>query len=207
MNRSGEKFRVKRSVLYLTLLVAFSVTLLAGCGGSVADSGDPTGGSTDENTSGSAGDTQMGETMEIGSAIEETTSAPARDVFFPQSRPSDGLPASAGLSRELVLDEEGCIRIGGGGPPYYLPLWPDYFELSAEGDEIRILDGEGDFVARVGGRIDTGGGEIQQGETTPRKTFQALRRLVGEDTARELRERCPGPYWIVGPSEDHIQYP
>lgn len=105
-----------------------------------------------------------------------------------------------------MLDEEGCIRIDGGADtPDTLLLWPSYFKLSAEGGELRILDGDGDFVARVGGRIDTGGGEMQHGETTPRETFQALRRGLGEDMARELRERCPGPYWLVGPDEDHIQ--
>lgn len=136
----------------------------------------------------------------------EATTPPASDVLFPQQKPSDGLPMSAGITGELVLDEEGCIRIDSGGAlPDSLPLWPSYFELSARGDEIRILDGEGDFVARVGGEIDTGGGEMQHGETTPRETLRVLRRGVGEDMARELRERCPGPYWIVGPSEDHIQ--
>jgi hypothetical protein len=104
-----------------------------------------------------------------------------------------------------VLDEEGCLRIDeGGAAPDTLPLWPSYFKLSTEGDEIRILDGEGDFVARVGSRIDTGGGEVQRGRT-PRESFKILRDLVGQNTARQLRERCFGPYWLVGPSEDHIQ--
>lgn len=138
--------------------------------------------------------------------MAEATTPPASEVLFPQQKPSDGLPPSARIRGKLVLDEAGCIRIdGGGSAPATLPLWPDYFELSTEGDELHILDGRGDLVARVGGRIDTGGGEMQQGDTTPRETFQALRRAVGGDTARQLRERCPGPYWIVGPSEEHIQ--
>jgi hypothetical protein len=193
--------RIKRSALYLTLIIALSVAVLAGCGGSVADNGDPTSGTT----SGVNGVTEMGGTTTMTPTTEATT-PPTSEVFFPKLKTSDGLPPSARIRGELVLDEEGCLRIDeGGAAPATLPLWPSYFKLSTGGDEIRILDGEGDFVARVGGRIDTGGGEMQHGETTPRETFQTLRRGVGEDMARELRERCPGPYWLVGPSEDHIQ--
>lgn len=193
--------RIKRSALYLTLITALSVAVLAGCGGSVADNGDPTSGTT----SGVNGVTEMGGTTTMTPTTEATT-PPTSEVFFPKLKPSDGLPPSARISGELVLDEEGCLRIDeGGAAPATLPLWPSYFELSAEGDDIHVLDGRGDLVARVGGEIVTGGGEIQQGETTPRETFQALRGAVGQNTARQLRERCPGPYWLVGPSEKHIQ--
>lgn len=190
---------IPRPALSLTLFIGLVVAVLAGCGSSAVDNS----GATDESTSGATGVTEEGITT--ASPTTGVTTPPASSVLFPQQKPSDGLPMSAGISGELVLDEAGCLRIDGGSPPYFLPLWPSYFELSIQGDEIRILDGEGDFVARVGGEIDTGGGAMQHGETTPRETFRALRRGVGEDMARELRERCPGPYWLVGPSEDHIQ--
>jgi hypothetical protein len=198
-----------KTSLFLSLLAALSAAVLAGCGGTVADNGGPTGttSGTNSTTSGTTGVTD--ETTAASTTMEATTT-PASGVLFPQQKPSDGLPMSARIRGELVLDEAGCLRIDSGGPPDFpkrLPLWPDYFELSARGDEIRVLDGEGDFVARVGGRIKTGGGTMQHGETTPRETFWFLRRGVGLDMARELQERCSGPYWIVGASEDHMQYP
>lgn len=187
-------FRSPRAGIFLSALSVVAVMVLAACsGGDVAQNNE------------SASVTTKNPATTVGPATEESTNSQSvSNVFFPQLRPSDNLPPSAAIRGELVLDEEGCIRIDGGGTTDFLPLWPSYFELSTEGDEIRILDGEGDFVARVGGTIDTGGGEIHQGGT-PREIFENLKGLVGEDTAQELRERCPGPYWLVGPSEDHIQ--
>lgn len=165
--------------------------VLAACSGGVAEN------------NGSTNVTVKEDAAATGPITEDLP--PVSDVFFPKLQPSDELLPSARIRSDLVLDEEGCLRTdGGGGAPDYLPLWPSYFELSTEGDEIRVLDGEGAFVARIGGKIDTGGGEIQQGRT-PRETFEVLRDLVGERTARQLRGRCPGPYWLVGPSEDHLQ--
>ncbi|CAN5875726.1 hypothetical protein BH23ACT11_BH23ACT11_25550 [soil metagenome] len=191
-----------KAILPLALFVVVAGLVLAGCGGSAADKS----GATDESTSGATGVTEEGLTT-TASPTTAATTPPASEIFFPKQLPSDGLPASARIRGKLELDEKGCLRIdGGGGTPGVLPLWPSYFELSAEGDEINILDGEGDFVARVGGNIDTGGGEIHQNPGSgEREVYEILQNSVGESTARQLRERCPGPYWSVGPSEDHIQ--
>ena len=184
-----------KAILLSVLLAAVSAAVLTACGAAtVAENDENTSVTAKENT------TVTGLTMEGA-----TNSSSSSTVLFPKLQPSDRLPPSARIRGELVLNEEGCLRIdGGSGALDYLPLWPSYFELSTEGGEIRVLDGEGDFVARAGGKIDTGGGEIQQGGT-PRETFEILRDLVGERMARQLRGRCPGPYWLVGPSEDHIQ--
>lgn len=194
MGHVRRNFLAGKMILLLTLLIAISVSVLASCGGGgAAENVENTGAAAEQRAT-------------TASSAMEATTPPASEVLFPKQKPADGLPMSARIRGELVLDEEGCIRIdSGGGMANYLPLWPSYFELSAEGGELRILDGEGDFVARIGGRIDTGGGEMLHGETTPREIFQALRRGLGEDMAREVRERCPGPYWLVGPGEDHIQ--
>lgn len=183
------------TVIVLIVLGTAMAAVLAACGTTTVAQNEETTPVTVEST-----------TANVGTTAEEgTNSQPVSEVFFPKLQPSDGLPPSARIRGELVLDEEGCLRIDGGADtPDTLPLWPSYFELSAEGDEIHILDGEGDFVARVGGRIVTGGGRIHQGGTQ-QEVFENLQRLVGETTARQLRERCPGPYWLVGPGEDHIQ--
>lgn len=193
MGHIWRSFSAARAIMLPALFAAVSTLVLAACGtGSVEEDAE------------NSGDTVGQHATTSGSLMEDAPSA--SEVLFPKQKPLDGLPMSAGITGELILDDEGCIRIDSGGAiPDRLPLWPSYFELSAEGGELRILDGEGDFVARIGGRIDTGGCELQHGETKPRETFQVLRRAVGGDMARQLRDRCSAPYWLIGPGEDHIQ--
>ena len=88
------------------------------------------------------------------------------------------------------MDDESCLRVNnrGGKDPYgFVPIWPPDFRLAAEGDDVRILDEGGRLAAKVGEQVRMGGGEATE-------TLGG----VDERTARELRERCPGNYWIVG---------
>jgi hypothetical protein len=115
------------------------------------------------------------------------TTAPAR-VFFPQ-QPPGGESMMAETSGELVLDDEGCLRVKATPKdPGATPVWPADYELDANGDEIRVLDEEGRVAAKVGEEVYMGGGEIPKGQVT----------LTDEQMLRELFERCPGEYWIVG---------
>ena len=92
-------------------------------------------------------------------------------------------------SGELVLDDEGCLRVKTAPRgPGAIPVWPAVFELDESGGEVSVLDEEGRVVARVGERVYMGGGEI------PRDQIE----LANERMRRELFERCPGDYWIVG---------
>jgi hypothetical protein len=152
---------------------------------------------------GAANDAQdgFGDTSATPIAQEEraVTSSETGEMFFPKQKPGEGLYPSARIRGDLIVDPNGCLRIDrGGAGPGHLPLWPGYYELNTEGDRTRILDGEGDFVARVGGRIDTGGGEIHQGGTQV-EVLRILEGHVGKEMARDLYESCPGPYWLVGP--------
>ena len=124
-----------------------------------------------------------------GAKGDETT-ASSRDtgVLFPRQRPGTEALMSE-TSGELVLDDEGCLRVKTTPEgPGATPVWPAAFESNTSGGEVSVLDGEGRVVARVGERVYMGGGEI------PRHQIE----LADERMRRELFERCPGDYWIVG---------
>jgi hypothetical protein len=120
---------------------------------------------------------------------ETTTSAPRAEVFFPQQRPG-GESMMAETSGELILDDEGCLRVKANPKdPGTTPVWPADYELDAGGGDVRVLDEEGRVAASVGQEVFMGGGEVGSIEGIS---------AVDERTARELRERCPGEYWLVG---------
>ena len=124
-----------------------------------------------------------------GAGGDETTASP-RDagVFFPRQRPG-GEAMMSETSGELVLDDEGCLRVKTAPKgPGATPVWPAGFELHKSGGEVSVVDEEGRVVARVGERVYVGGDEI------PRDQIE----LADERMRRELFERCPGDYWIVG---------
>jgi len=60
--------------------------------------------------------------------------------------------------------------------------------LDLEGSGIRVLDADGAVVARVGEEASLGGGGISD---------RMVRERVGDRTAREPLERCPGSYFLV----------
>lgn len=111
-------------------------------------------------------------------------------VFLNQSESVDHIPTSMG-GGELAVDGKGCLRMGPQGDrrPNFVPVWPPDYSLDAGGERMRILDGEGWVVARVGDEIRVGGG--------PASSLEAVVD-VDEQQGREIRERCPGSYFIVG---------
>ncbi len=133
-------------------------------------------------------------------APENATAASHRDgpqgkVFFPKQPSKPNAYMMAEISGKLVLDDEGCLRIE--EPPNHtetVPIWPVDFELDTSGGEVRVLDKEGRVVGQVGKPIEMGGGELPSRDTSA--TAQSM--LENEAMVRELFERCPGYYWIVG---------
>lgn len=181
-------FIIPKAVLPLALFVAVAGLVLAGCGGSVAGNNE----NEDASVTARVPDTTVTPTT-------EDTSPTASDVFFAKKKPVGGLSASARNSGVLTLDEKGCFRIKSvEGRRGHVPIWPASFEMRVEGDEIRILDGQGDLVARVGERLVVGGGEfpgIGRESTLPLESIPSVSKQVG----RKLEERCPGQYWLVAP--------
>ncbi len=101
---------------------------------------------------------------------------------FPQLR-EDGDAMDALLEGELVL-EDGCLRVTNVDGTDYLLIWPQRFNLSVDGEDIRTSDDAGAPLS-VGEEIRVGGGEV------PRDHVQTL-------VEQPLPSDCPGPHWIVG---------
>jgi len=109
-------------------------------------------------------------------------------IFFPQQR-QGAESMMAEISGKLVLDGEGCLRIQQhAGHAETVPIWPAGFELDTGGGEVSVRDEEGRVAATVGEKVYMGGGGIPKDQVT----------LADERMRRELFERCPGEYWIVG---------
>lgn len=73
-------------------------------------------------------------------------------------------------------------------PPYesLLLVWPPEYEVTVEGDGVRIVDYQGQVtILRAGQTVDLGGG--MTGENYMR---QQLRPGMPPD--------CTGPFWVVG---------
>ena len=84
---------------------------------------------------------------------------------------------------ELVL-ENGCIRLKRVSSNDLLLIWPPRFELTVDGEDIRIRDDSGVSLS-VGATIKLGGGE---------KKIAHLKTLVEPP----IPDHCPGPYWVIG---------
>jgi hypothetical protein len=108
-------------------------------------------------------------------------------VAFPRQGPVEGLRVvmQAEMVGQLVL-VDGCLRLESiYGDTSYLPVWPPEFALRSEDEEIQVLDGTGQVVARVGEEIFMGGGE---GSAS----------VMAKCVRQQLPVTCTGPYWIVG---------
>ncbi|MDQ4078262.1 MAG: hypothetical protein M3220_18705 [Chloroflexota bacterium] len=107
----------------------------------------------------------------------ETYDGPGgQTIYFPRQPPATSY-MEALLEGELVLDENGCLRVGVDDGYNPLVIWHHDFTLRVAGDTIEVLDGEQQVVGRVGAPFRAGG---------------------GEGTPRNAPDECPGPYWILG---------
>jgi hypothetical protein len=154
----------------LLALMAFSLASACGAGGTAANNDaaadkDRTA-TTEPSAEGPA--TTRWETTKTSSQAPngkasttyQTEVFRATEVFFPQQRRPVGLGPASGAVGKLVVDNDGCIRIKlGPNDPGYIPIWPARFELEVAGGKIRILDGMGRLVAKVGQEVDLMGGE------------------------------------------------
>lgn len=130
---------------------------------------------------------------------------PARAVTPPPATPLPaGLralpvqmpPEGERVNMEALLEGElrlvaGCLRVGEeyGGQQGQLIIWPPGFWAAEEAGVIVVFDAEGQPVARVGGEVSFGGGEV----------FELFQSPTAQESVMEQPPaECPGPYWIVG---------
>jgi hypothetical protein len=109
------------------------------------------------------------------------------EVFFPKQPQKTNAYMMAEFRGELLLDERGCLRVRWPGHGSVVPVWPPGFEAEASGGHVSVLDGRGRIVGRVGEPIYMGGGEVPPEGGND------------QEMVRELRERCPGNYWLAAP--------
>lgn len=114
--------------------------------------------------------------------LTEYTAIDNQTIYFPRQAPAvAGMGAL--LEGTLILDENGCLRVQHESVPLTeapVIIWHYDFSLEINGEDIVILNGDGEPVGRVGEWTRMGGGES---------------RTVVEP---EMPEACPGPYWILG---------
>ncbi len=118
--------------------------------------------------------------------LDEYTGPDGETIYFPRQAPAvAGMDAL--LEGTLVLDDNGCLRVqyeGGSLAEAPIVIWHYDFSLAVEGEEITVLNGEGEPVGRVGEWTRMGGGGGGQTLAAP-----------------EMPKACPGPYWILGSTE------
>ena len=90
----------------------------------------------------------------------------------------------------VVVDDAGCIRLKDSrtGNEGDLIVWPPGYSMRAEDGDIRIVRGDGQAIARIGDKVELGGGQVAP-PSGPREAY-----------AKQLKipEKCKGPLWIVG---------
>lgn len=122
----------------------------------------------------------------------EVISTTQRSFFLLHKRPvlDEWAEADSLLAGLLVLYEgQRCPRVvSESGLTDYLPLWPATYAARFENDQIEIVDGSGQRVARIGEEVILDGGAIAGGWDS-----EQYRQLY-----YELPGDCHGPYWIVG---------
>lgn len=102
--------------------------------------------------------------------------------YFPVARGETGMESLA--TGTLVL-EDGYLRLSTTySDDNYLIIWPNGYSLDMEGDEIKILDEDGQVVARVGDNISVAGGE---------DGWISCCIVLG----RLLPFNCDCPYWVA----------
>ncbi|MAU01830.1 MAG: hypothetical protein CL608_32235 [Anaerolineaceae bacterium] len=117
--------------------------------------------------------------------VDEYTGPNGQTIQFPrQALAVAGMDAL--LEGTLILDNSGCLRVQHESVPLSeapVIIWHYDFSLEIDGEEIIVLNGEGEPVGRVGEWTRMGGGES------------------GTVIEPEMPEACPGPYWILGSIE------
>jgi hypothetical protein len=104
---------------------------------------------------------------------------PDNPAFFPVQREVATAVPEVLLQGVLTLDG-GFLRIGRA-----LILWPYGYFWKTEGNQIQIINGKDEVVARVGEWTKMGGGEIPG---------YWAEEIIGQP----LPAGCEGPYWFAG---------
>jgi hypothetical protein len=110
---------------------------------------------------------------------------PVPGISLPRQKPVEGVRTSmlAELVGTLRL-EEGCLRVSSlPDGEVVLPIWPPEFTLRVEGDQVLVIDGQGQVAARAGEEVYMGGGHVP---------------VTDEWVLQQIPPACRGSYFVVG---------
>jgi hypothetical protein len=121
----------------------------------------------------------------------EANTADGRTVYLPKQPPV--AESMAALMEGELIEVDGCLRITDDNyKDGFLILWPSDSDFRVGGEQIEVLNGAGEIVARVGERLRLGGGAMESSRSMER--FDEL--IPGL-----AKSNCPGPYWVAGEIE------
>lgn len=131
--------------------------------------------------------TDTDEGLVIGDALQARL---AGDLVFLTMRITPTEHMEALFEGAVVSDEAGCLRLD--SPDAATVVWPRHWAMELQGNTIRILNADGQFVASIGDGFSLPGGEVQ--------TLPATMGFT-EDDRQLAANQCPGRYWIVGEAD------
>jgi hypothetical protein len=109
---------------------------------------------------------------------------PVLGIAFPRQKPTEGFRESmlAQLIGTLRL-EGACLQVQPLGGGVLLPIWPPEFTLRIEGEQVLVIDGEGQVAARAGEEVYLGGGYVGVSDNW---------------VLQQIPVACRGEYFVVG---------
>lgn len=109
---------------------------------------------------------------------------PVPGIAFPRQKPAEGerVAMMAQLIGTLRL-EGACLQVQSLGGEVLLPIWPPEFTLRAEGEQVLVIDGEGQVAARAGEEVYLGGGYVG---------------ISDEWVLQQIPAACRGDTFVVG---------
>jgi hypothetical protein len=109
---------------------------------------------------------------------------PVPGIAFPRQKPTEGLRESMTAQLIGTLRLEGvCLHVQSLSGEVLLPVWPPEFTLRAEGEQVMVVDGEGQVAARAGEEVYLGGGYVG---------------ITDEWVLQQIPAACQGEYFVVG---------
>ena len=110
----------------------------------------------------------------------------AVDLVFLSQSEAQSEYMDALFTGRVVVDDNKCTRLD--SPGRATVIWPAGFTVTGESGDLRVLDGDGREVGRLGGTFRIGGGEVPQ--LNPQLHISYMDRAFAA-------EFCPGLYWIA----------
>jgi len=110
---------------------------------------------------------------------------PVPGIAFPRQKPTEGLRESmCAMLVGMLRLRDTCLYVQSLGGGSVLPIWPPEFTLRVEGDQVLVINGEGQVTVHAGEEVYMSGGYA--GDTTDEWVLQ------------QIPPACQGEYFVVG---------